>query len=44
MGVTLAQVDPSEIGRCESAAQERHLAINWLLGTNELYSEVDASI
>ena len=35
---------PNEvISQCMSSAMERHVAINWLKGCSELYSETDAS-
>lgn len=42
-GAALATAEPDAVGECASIAVERHRAINWLLGFDELYSEVDAT-
>ena len=39
----IASADPDQVGACTSAARERHLAINWLHGYSEVYSETDVS-
>ncbi|MGE5191561.1 MAG: DUF4272 domain-containing protein [Deltaproteobacteria bacterium] len=42
-GKPIAEADPDLINACQSAAQERHLAINWLSGYSHLYSETRTS-
>ncbi len=42
-GEPIAQADPGHVMICESAARERHLAINWLAGYSDVYSETDTS-
>lgn len=42
-GVPITRAKQQEIGMCHSIAMERHLAFNWLLGANPIYSEVDTS-
>lgn len=39
----ISHADPHSIDRCNSAARERHQAINWLSGYARLYSDVDTS-
>ena len=39
----IASADPDRVNACASAAMERHLAINWLNGYGEVYSETDVS-
>jgi hypothetical protein len=39
----IAQAPRELFSACMSAAQERHRAINWLQGWNEVYSDVDTS-
>jgi len=39
----IADAPADEVGRVQSLAMERHLAINWLMGDAELYSDVDTS-
>ena len=42
-GVAISQASPDAVGRTSSVAVERHQAINWLLGYDSVYSEVDTS-
>ncbi|HEX2081082.1 MAG TPA: DUF4272 domain-containing protein [Longimicrobium sp.] len=42
-GSRIDRADPDVLGRTQSAAQERHLAANWLWEGPALYSEADAS-
>lgn len=42
-GVPIARAPTSRFRQCQSIAMERHKAINWLLGLDETYSEVDTS-
>ncbi|HEY1065138.1 MAG TPA: hypothetical protein VGE52_03480, partial [Pirellulales bacterium] len=42
-GVPIAEADAELVDVCRSIARERHLAINWLLGESEIYSETDTS-
>lgn len=42
-GAALADAPPDLVGECASIALERHRAINWLLGFDELYSAVDTT-
>lgn len=42
-GATISAAAPDTITSCNSIAQERHLAINWLRGQSEIYSETDTS-
>lgn len=43
-GAPICNVDPERLSTCESIANERHLAINWLTGLNSsTYSETDTS-
>ncbi len=37
------RADHQTLSICGSIAQERHLAINWLKGESEIYSETDTS-
>ncbi len=37
----ISQADRNEIGMCNSIAKERHVAINWLLGENDIYSQIE---
>jgi hypothetical protein len=39
----IARASADDISRTQSAAQERHLAINWLHGDAAIYSETDTS-
>lgn len=39
----ISKADPESVTTCQSIAQERHLAINWLVGSSELYSKTDTS-
>jgi hypothetical protein len=39
----IANADPDAVGAAQSAAEERHKAINWLHGHALWYSEVDTS-
>jgi hypothetical protein len=40
----IAKADPQHVGKTMSAAMERHLAANWLVGWNsDVYSETDTS-
>ncbi|MDB5341533.1 MAG: hypothetical protein JWN70_7152 [Planctomycetaceae bacterium] len=39
----ISNADPRSIDRCNSAARERHQAINWLSGYAAIYSEIDTS-
>lgn len=39
----ISAADPELVGRTASAALERHLAINWLLGESQIYSRTDTS-
>jgi hypothetical protein len=39
----IADAPPDEVQRVHSTAMERHLAINWLLGFSEVYSQTDTS-
>ena len=41
--VPIFKADASEVSRVNSLAMERHLAINWLLGDSEIYSETEDS-
>jgi hypothetical protein len=36
----ISEADPNEVDRCNSAAAERHQAINWLRGFHRTYSRV----
>lgn len=42
-GARIDQADPELFARVHSAAQERHLAVNWLWEGPELYSDADVS-
>jgi hypothetical protein len=42
-GVAIAKAPSDAVGMCQSIAMERHKAINWILGQQTLYSEVDTS-
>jgi hypothetical protein len=42
-GTPIDQADPAFLGALHSAAQERHVAANWLYEGPERYSETDAS-
>ena len=39
----IADASPDEVQRVQSLAMERHLAINWLMGDADLYSDTDTS-
>src|SRR5262249_26438884 len=39
----LTHADPELVNACQSSAMERHLAINWLFGYSQIYSETDTS-
>jgi hypothetical protein len=39
----IGKASPDELSICGSIAQERHLAINWLRGYSQIYSETDTS-
>ena len=39
----ISAADPEEVDKCLSIARERHLAINWLCGDSQVYSETDTS-
>lgn len=39
----ISEADRELVGLCESIANERHLAINWLDGESKIYSETDTS-
>lgn len=41
--VPIHKADQQEFAHCQSIAQERHRASNWLGGYQEIYSEVDTS-
>lgn len=40
-GVPISAAPEEVVGRCSSLAMERHVAINWLCGWSEVYSETD---
>jgi hypothetical protein len=42
-GKPIAEAEPQVFSTCQSAASERHLAINWLFGYSKVYSETDTS-
>lgn len=42
-GVAIAKAPRDLIRMCQSIAMERHQAINWLVGQDAVYSEVDTS-
>jgi hypothetical protein len=42
-GVPIAKAPEQRFRQCQSIAMERHQAINWLQGWDEIYSEVDTS-
>jgi hypothetical protein len=42
-GVPIAMASQDRFRQCQSIAMERHQAINWLQGWDEIYSEVDTS-
>ncbi|REK15622.1 MAG: DUF4272 domain-containing protein [Planctomycetota bacterium] len=39
----IAEADPGDVVICQSIASERHLAINWIAGYSDIYSETDTS-
>jgi hypothetical protein len=41
--VAIDEADDDEVGRVSSIAMERHLAVNWLMGYSDVYSETDTS-
>jgi hypothetical protein len=43
LGYPISEAPPDVFGRAQSAAMERHLAINWLAHGGEIYSETDTS-
>lgn len=42
-GVRIDRADPERVQECSSIAQERHQAINWLIGDNPIYSQVETN-
>jgi hypothetical protein len=42
-GAPIVSAPDDTLGRCSSCAMERHLAINWLRGWSETYSDTDTS-
>ena len=42
-GVRIDHADPDRVQECSSIAQERHQAINWLMGDNPIYSQVETN-
>jgi hypothetical protein len=42
-GVAIAKAPRDAVSLCQSIAVERHQAINWILGQQITYSEVDTS-
>jgi hypothetical protein len=43
-GAPIDRADPGLFSAVHSAAQERHLAVNWLYGGPERYSDADVSM
>ncbi len=41
-GAAIHEAAPELVGLCSSIARERHIAANWLIGVNPVYSNVDA--
>lgn len=42
-GFRIDRADPERVRECGSIAQERHQAINWLIGDNPIYSQVETN-
>ena len=42
-GVPIAKARFEHVRACQSIAMERHQAIEWLLGADHIYSDVDTS-